>query len=299
MRKILVLRGGALGDFIVTLPTLAALKGRWPEAEIDFVGNRTAAEIALREGLIDRAHSQHEARWSALYDGASLPTELNRWLSGFDLVINYWPNADGALRRHFPCRSDQLFTSAEPMPTEAPAAAHYARALKSLGIAMPEPFYRLKIAEKTKSAKTIAPAAIAIHPGSGSTKKNWPVENWSAVLKQVATPVFLILGEAEEAHWAAARRLAHGQNIRVAQNLSLLELIAELSSCRLFLGHDSGISHLAAACGVPSVLLFGPTEPTLWAPPAAHVSVLRRGEDLRSIMVDEVLQTVNRGVADR
>ena len=67
MRKILVLRGGALGDFIVTLPALALLRRRWPESRIELAGNAVAAEIGRREGLLDAVHSQHEARWSGLY----------------------------------------------------------------------------------------------------------------------------------------------------------------------------------------------------------------------------------------
>jgi len=63
--------------------------------------------------------------------------------------------------------------------------------------------------------------------------------------------------------------------------------------CRLFLGHDSGISHLAAACGVPCVLLFGPTDPATWAPPGPHVHVVRRDPDLTSITVADVLAALS------
>ena len=62
----------------------------------------------------------------------------------------------------------------------------------------------------------------------------------------------------------------------------------------MFLGHDSGVSHLAAACGTPCVLLFGPTDPAMWAPPAARVRVLQCGADLSAIGVEEVHKTVAR-----
>src|SRR3954465_15700140 len=88
MQKILVLRGGALGDFIVTLPALALLRERWPEARIELVGNTTAAEIGRARGLLDVAHSQHEARWGALFSQDTLPAPLASWLAGFDLVLN-------------------------------------------------------------------------------------------------------------------------------------------------------------------------------------------------------------------
>jgi hypothetical protein len=75
----------------------------------------------------------------------------------------------------------------------------------------------------------------------------------------------------------------------VVRDLPLTELAARLARCRLFLGHDSGVSHLAAAVGTPCVLLFGPTEPAMWAPPGAHVRVVRRGPALGALVVDDLL----------
>src|ERR1044071_6481045 len=118
MKNILVLRGGALGDFIVTLPALALLRQRWPDARIELVGNATAAQLARERELIDVVHSQHEARWSCLFGDASarLPSEFAAWLATFDLVLNYWPDPDGELRRRFPSRSGQVFLGAPAMP---------------------------------------------------------------------------------------------------------------------------------------------------------------------------------------
>src|SRR4051794_22264739 len=99
MRRILVLRGGALGDFIVTLPALAALRKHWPSARIELVGNATAAALALTRHMIDAAHSQGEARWSALYSTSPLSAEFSAWLGNFDLVLNFWPDPDGDLAR--------------------------------------------------------------------------------------------------------------------------------------------------------------------------------------------------------
>src|SRR5688500_5575563 len=102
MRKILVLRGGALGDFIVTLPALAMLREHWPDASIELVGNATAAQLAVNRGLINAVHSQHERRWSTLYERSPLQTEFAAWLDTFDLVLSFWPDPDGELAAHFP-----------------------------------------------------------------------------------------------------------------------------------------------------------------------------------------------------
>ena len=169
MRKILVLRGGALGDFIVTLPALAALRQRWPTARIELAGNATAAQLALSRGLIDAAHSQHEARWSALFGADKLLTEFASWLTTFDLVINFWPDSDRAIARRFPLRVGQTFLSADALPQRTPAAAHYCEPLRALDIECSNFFFHL--AERPRGHVC---SHIAIHSGSGSPKKNWP-----------------------------------------------------------------------------------------------------------------------------
>ncbi len=295
MRKILVLRGGALGDFIVTLPALAALRRTWPSARIELAGNATAAAIAHDSGLIDAVHSQQEARWSALFGPAPLPEELAAWLGSFDLVLNFWPDDDGALLRQFPLRPGQKFLSAPAHPTIAPAAAHYCAALTDVGIESRDFFYPL-VTPHNRGRVDDSRAPIAIHPGSGSLKKNWPLERWAILCewleREHGAELLMVTGEAES---AAARRLAPGAF--TAHDLPLGELMARLAPCQLFVGHDSGISHLAAACGVPCVLLFGPTDPAVWAPPTPAVCIVRRSEKLDSISVDDLQRDLARLLA--
>lgn len=291
MDRILILRGGALGDFIVTLPALAALRARWPAARIEFAGNAIAARLALTRGLLDAIHSQHESRWAALYSGRPLPADFAAWLARFDLVLAFWPDPAGDLARHFPFSPAQTFLFETAQPATAPAAAHFCAPLRGLGLAVPPDQLCFQFSlPKPGQFRTDAPGSpqIAIHPGSGSPTKNWPLERWLKLCSQLKTShdaeFLIITGEAEP----AATRDAFAHLGRSAHALPLEELIVAIASCRLFLGHDSGVSHLAAACGVPSVLLFGPTDPATWAPPAPHVSVIRQGETLLAISVSDV-----------
>jgi len=277
MRKILVLRGGALGDFIATLPALAALRRHFPAARLELAGNATAAQLALTRGLLDAAHSQHESRWSALYGGAPLPPAFAAYLATFDLVLNFWPDPDRELAARFPLRPAQTFLTAPALPTGAPAAAHYAAPLRQLGLTDLPPFFSLCPAALPREG-------ITIHPGTGSPKKNWPAEKWLPLIPHLPAPVTLILGEAEHATWHDFS----APNLTLLRSAPLETLVSHLARTRLFLGHDSGISHLAAACGAPSLLLFGPTDPATWAPPASHVRVLHR-PTLSDLTVPEVL----------
>lgn len=292
MERILVLRGGALGDFIVTLPALAQLRRRWPDARIELAGNATAAALALDRGLINAVHSQHEARWSRLFTAEPLPADFAAWLAGFDLVLNYWPDPDGDLGRRFPLRAGQVFIPADDRPGPGPAAATFCAPLRRLGLAAPDYWYPLT-GDVPPAART---GPVTLHPGSGSPRKNWPDERWRALLAALPRPVTLIVGEAEGERWTGGPAEA---GVEVLSRRPLEELVAHLGRCRLFLGHDSGISHLAAACGAPSVLLFGPTDPAVWAPPAPRVRVLRRGPALTAITVAEVLAAADAALADR
>ncbi|MSU67469.1 MAG: hypothetical protein CK548_06345 [Opitutia bacterium] len=282
MRKILFLRGGALGDFIVTLPALALLRQRWPTAHIELAGNATAAALGVHAGLIDSVHSQHEARWSALYARAPLSADLATFLATFDLVLNFWPDPDATLARHFRDLSVPIFLSSSPLPVhaQAPAAAHYCEPLRTLGLTPETSFHLL-------APLALNPHLVALHPGSGSPQKNWPLSRWIELCCWLrATHHAELLFITGEADGPAATALApFGTS---AHQLPLAQLVAYLTQCRHFLGHDSGISHLAAACGVPSVLLFGPTDPAMWAPPAPHVTVIRRGPSLDEISLADV-----------
>lgn len=296
MRRILVLRGGALGDFIVTLPALELLRKRWPRAQIELVGNATAAQLAVARCILNAAHSQHEARWSGLFAPLATPlsSDFAAWLAHFDLVLSYWPDPDGDLSRRFPINAQQTFISAPALPTLAPAAAHYGAALRVLGLTLEKTF--TCIAPLSASAmKPPGEQPISIHPGSGSLRKNWPAANWRELIAQLPGPVQVILGEAEaerfpttESAWAHAGVLLQP---------SPEELVTALASSRLFLGHDSGVSHLAAATGVPCVLLFGPTDPAMWAPPAPGVRIVRTKTALADLPVAEVARATTAALA--
>jgi heptosyltransferase-2 len=117
---------------------------------------------------------------------------------------------------------------------------------------------------------------IAFHPGSGSETKNWPIENWislgdAALAKDF--PLIIVAGEADTRRTQRLKMAWKGRAVRFAANLPLPHLAALLERCS-FVGHDSGISHIAAAVGARCLLLFGPTDPAFWAPAYKSVSVL-------------------------
>lgn len=285
--RILIFRGGALGDFIVTMPALRLLRQRWPGAKIEFVGNAVAGELGRLAGYLDAVHSQHEARWSALYAAEPLPSEFARWLGEFDVVINFWPDPERELARHF-VANGTTFISSHARVAASPAAAHFCDALAPLGITAGTGDYVVRWAPPAALHADVDARLgslrefVALHPGSGSPRKNWPLERWRAVVEKLGRPVLLVAGESDVLPaWADGVGL-------VAQNWPLPVLAAVLSRCRLFLGHDTGVSHLAALVGAPCVLLFGPTDPAVWAPPGPNVRTLKSGDTLEALSVAAV-----------
>jgi heptosyltransferase-3 len=113
-----------------------------------------------------------------------------------------------------------------------------------------------------------------IHPFSGSARKNWPLERFRELSSRLAIPV----------RWCAGSEEALEDAVRFE---NLYELGCWLASARLYIGNDSGITHLAAAVGVPVVAIFGPSDPAVWAPRGGLVSVVSAGS-LDEITVDQV-----------
>ncbi|MFZ2447040.1 MAG: glycosyltransferase family 9 protein [Syntrophobacteraceae bacterium] len=144
---------------------------------------------------------------------------------------------------------------------------------------------------------------VLLHPGSGGKKKVWPLKNWRDlphwVRNGLSLPVILSVGPADGCLDDFLREVLPdrrhqldrgpadecledflrgqaGTGIPVVSGLSLVRLAAVLSRCGLYIGSDSGVSHLAAAVGTPTVVIFGPTDPDVWAPRAETVRVVRR-----------------------
>lgn len=295
-RRVLVIRGGALGDFLLTLPVLAALREAEPAARLEVLAYPGIAELARAGGLIDQARSIEYGPLAGFFTrGAGLDPALRDDFASFDLVISYLYDPDGFFRDNLQSSGVRRLVSGPPRISAGPHAIdQLAVPLGEIGIPLAERAVRLRIPPATHDSR-----AIFIHPGSGSASKNWPAENWRTLaerlLEDPSTRVTIVGGEADAEALEPLRRLAANPRVRFLENQPLPVLAAELARAALYLGHDTGISHLAAAAGAPSLLLFGPTDPGQWAPPHPQVRVLRAPEGkLEALTVDRVWQAAQR-----
>jgi hypothetical protein len=138
----------------------------------------------------------------------------------------------------------------------------------------------------------LPPRFLAVHPGSGSPRKNWPADRWPALIEALRPPrPWLVVRGPAEAGPSGPLRAPDGA--LVAESLPVRVLGAILSRAGAFIGNDSGVSHLAAAFGAPTVALFGPTEAVTWAPEGPWVRALQSPTgEMQALALSEVVSAV-------
>ena len=308
--KILVIRGGAIGDFILTLPAMAALRRQFPEAHLEVLGYPHIVQLAIAGGVVDQV-SSIEARALAGFfaRNGELAEDWMDYFSEFDLIISYLYDPDEIFRTNIARCSPAQFIACPYRPGEdssVHAAKVYLKPLERLAIFEADHVPRLDVGADPESAAPAGaanlspktPLRLAMHPGSGSDRKNWPEQQWAELVQKLIdlTPFNLLLagGEAEGERLQRLAAALPPARTRVAQSLPLAELARVMATCGGFIGHDSGISHLAAALGLPALILWGETAEVIWRPPGEKVKVLRHPAGLERLPVETVFHQVQR-----
>ena len=309
--RILVIRGGAIGDFVLTLPAIRMLRQTLPHCHLEILGYRHIAELALHGGpepgktYADAVRNIEYGPMAAFFARAGqLAPDLCAYFAGFQQVVSWLFDPDGIFAANLERAGVRNFLGVhEKITDQQHASVQLARGLERMAVFLDENATRLFPNEPTKAAAAAwlaeqpaekdARPLVALHPGSGSPRKNWPAGNWQRLGDRIASGgarLLLIGGEADD---SALDTLARSLSVHaplVARNLPLPTLSALLAGCSAYFGHDTGISHIAAATGIPSTLLFGPTDPSVWAPVGEHVRIIRAPSgDLTSIAPEAVL----------
>ena len=303
--RILVIRGGAIGDFILTLPAIKLLRENFPDAHLEILGYRHIVAVAEGRFYAEGSRSIEYGPMAGFFVPHSvLDPALAGYFASFHQVISYLFDPDGFFEGNLRRAGVKNFLPAyQKIDDSEHASLQLARPLQKLALFLedhaatvyPSPADRERVAPQFRD---LAGPVIAIHPGSGSPRKNWPVEHWIALGQWIfgrdaSARVLLVGGEADGPQVAALSEAFAGKLAFIARDLELPKLAAFLERCAVFLGHDSGISHLAAAAGTRCILLFGPTDPAVWAPANPDVTVLQAPEgDLTSLPVDLVAEAL-------
>ena len=301
--RFLLLRGGAIGDFILTLPALALLRERWPDAHIELIGYPHVARLAQEGGLVDAVRSldgAHIARLFALRP--ELPEDQVNYIRSFDVIITWLHDPGGVVRENLLRAGARQVIYGSPLVESGHAVDKLLEPLETLALYGAGAVPSLAVSAGQRAwgrgfldGLGLAGDVVALHPGSGSAKKNWPVACYMELAERIAasgraSPLF-VLGEADD---DAARAIAaQAPSVPQAANLSLDRLAGVLAHCARYVGNDSGVTHLAAALGLRVVALFGPTDPERWGPRGDRVRVVQGRLD--HIAVDAVWAALDLG----
>jgi heptosyltransferase-3 len=263
----LLIRPGALGDFVVSLPAMECLRSEYLEVWA------AAPNVPLAR-FANRARSIASTGLDLLELDAASPRLLET-LRGFDSIVSWY----GAGRPEFREAVAALglpFQFFPALPPEGPgmhAADFYLAQVRSIVTCPSDGIPRIACtAERGDFA--------VIHPFSGSPKKCWPLERFQELARRLA--------ERMPVRWCAG---PEDELPRAVRFENLYELACWLASARIYIGNDSGPSHLAAAAGTPVVALFGPSNPAVWAPRGPRVTIAA-APSLDAITVGQVERLV-------
>lgn len=277
---------------IVTLPTLGAIRAYFPSARIEVMGYPTFSEMIKGQFYADIVSRFDQADIAHLFvKDAKMPVSLMERLGNMDLIISFVSAADRILSDNLNATGARRVIHYEPFPAGSKGVHivdHLLQSLDTLGIPyfdnIPKIFLHdedIHFAEKFIKVGIADPKKklVAIHPGSGSKQKCWPMESFAAVInwlnEEKNAHIFIISGPADK-EIIARLKAEVKDNFTIVDHLSLSELSAVIKRCNLFIGNDSGITHLAAAVGTNTVSIFGPTDPKIWGPRGEAVKILYR-----------------------
>jgi len=330
VQSILVIHQGALGDFILALPALETLRKAFPDAKSVIMGYPRILELVEKRFYAEEILSIDQKGMATFFvREGSLDFTLSQFLKTFDLIAVFGRDGEGTvignLRRV--CQGRLLpINSFPPWDERVHLTDHLLRQFAQFGLPISEPNPRLHLKDSDREwAKDFWTSkgvdmekrskVIILHPGSGSKKKVWPLDRFlnlaHTLQEHFDSKILIALGPAEgpDAHKAFGGM--ESNSFIQAKGLTLLQLASVMEGCWFFIGNDSGISHMAAALGLPVIAIFGPTDPKVWSPRGEKIFVVRKGvhcspcsqerffqckdfECLKRIEVGEVLEGLKR-----
>lgn len=286
--RILIFRPGAIGDTLLCFPILQTLREQFSHPHITFVGNAAVLPLAQAFGLTDEVFDYEDPQWGRLFSNAGIaPTSkifgkttpsLYTLLQQTDMVICWMRDSDGIVEHNLHALGIERVIVAPGRPSEGEHTHIVKHLAQTVGIELnPEHFhYHLPLQASQPHIQN-----IAIHPGSGGRHKCWPTASFAetiTALRDRGIPILLLAGPAD--HECLADLLNHLASppdpalLKIMVDAPLLEVAKQLQLCRGYLGNDSGMTHLAALLGIPTIALFGPSDPLIWQPLGPRVHVL-------------------------
>jgi len=274
----LVVHPGALGDVLQAVPALGAL-GRLGH-RLTFAGQPRLGELLQGAGLVLATTPFDTFGFEALFVDGALPERLVLRLGRFRRVVSWFGAREDAYRKSLGAQIPDCIV-VRPVPDDdSPLTVweHLLATLTPWGVTLPAELHHLPTAERWRIAARTALMAAGVdlirplliaHPGAGARWKQAPTARFARALERMAADggfeVVLHQGPADGAAVDALSSELAEPAIRLLEP-SLTELAGALALATAYIGSDSGVSHLAACVGTPSVILYPPETLRRWAP---------------------------------
>jgi ADP-heptose:LPS heptosyltransferase len=289
-KKILIIHQGALGDLVLNFPALLSLK-RETKASATLLCSDQLGTIARELNIVDARFSLESARFSTLFCGEMTPL-VKTFISDYDIIvlISFSDAIEHHLRRNHDGEVHRI-SPRPPVDEETHVARHLMRQfqekrlLTSSDICCSFPSNAMSISSGPDGSVPRREYLVVMHPGAGSARKRWPVENFVRAAEIISEKNFgevaFLLGPAESdlAPVVNSRSNRGFRVYEISDPFSLMELMRQT---KCLIGNDSGVTHLSAFRGIPTVAIFGPSNPKRWSPVGRATKVLRGAADCTS-----------------
>ena len=291
MKSILIVHQGAIGDFILSLPSLEAIHRFYCQARFIFLGHPSILSIVHSRPYFDSVLNCADKRWAPFYNPKEKlePGPFDS-LAPVDSIFAFCSSSSQPLVDNLARIHGKPAHRIDPFP-EPDLALHVSeyqcRQLEELSIsAFPcnapviapsqDDFFEAR--RFVQQNVTKGEQLILLHPGSGGSKKLWSVAGWLDIIIKILShsniKISLIEGPADSHIVQQLWNEVGSTSLLLANNWPLGKLAALMKQSSLYLGNDSGITHLAAACNTPTIALFGPSDPRIWGPQGSRVKVV-------------------------
>jgi heptosyltransferase-3 len=285
--RVLIIRPSALGDTVLLAPALYTI-GKM--AELTLVGRRPG--IDFLKPLVTRCVDFETGGWHVLFRDKPNCKQLH--LPEVDVVISFLSNPSSTTAGNLELLMKEIpvfaFPPFPPQGETIHVASYLASCLKNSGLPA-DPDAALEQARKKgllRGEEPVRPESmIVIHPGSGSKRKNLSPESWIDLITMRELARFekrvLLLGPAEQERYHVFSNKLKGIDLEIVTSPSSETLLSLLKAASLYLGHDSGITHVAALLGISTIAIFMNSNPAQWAPLGPDVTVISNFESPEQI----------------
>lgn len=284
----LVIHPGAIGDVLLARPVLHLLRHRYPSHEIALLTSQTVGRLLYDCGEIDRVFSIESTYLTELFAGNRyVHPPFRDWLATCDYAVGWLQDRERIVEETLRFLGVQQVHVKSPVAHDVLSehqAARYLEVVEGpvvnvvdhrplvLSPMLGELGQQLLQQFKWRDRQRF----VIVHPGSGSTKKCLEAPRLASVIEWLHREriIPLLLEGPADCESVAQVLAVVTVSLPVIRELDLSTAAAVLSHADLYLGHDSGMTHLAAALSVPTIACFGPTNPRRWAPLGSRLSVL-------------------------